>query len=71
VTYMRDIFDYVSPLGIIGKIADELFLFNPNYVLEDRYEAFKYNKHKAFITLSKVSPLVNVKKPCKACVCSN
>ncbi len=26
ITVMKDIFDYDSPLGILGKIADELFL---------------------------------------------
>ena len=41
-TLMKDIFDYESPLGILGKIADKLFL--ENYMislLEKRNETIK------------------------------
>ena len=41
-TLMIDIFDYVSPLGILGKIADQLFLKNyMRKLLEKRNNTIK------------------------------
>ena len=41
-TLMIDVFDYESPLGILGKIADKMFLKNyMKQLLEKRNEAIK------------------------------
>ena len=39
---MKDVFDYTSPLGILGKIADGLFLKRyMRRLLEDRNQVLK------------------------------
>lgn len=41
-TLMKDVFDYVSPFGFIGKLADRLFLENyMKRLLETRNETIK------------------------------
>jgi len=47
VTVMKDVFDYSSPLGVLGKLADALFL--KNYMtrfLKERNRVIKLNAEK-------------------------
>lgn len=42
VTVMKDVFDYISPLGVIGKLADWLFLERDmRRLLEERNQMLK------------------------------
>jgi len=57
VTVMTDVFDYKSPLGLLGKIADRLFLKQyMKRLLEKRNQTIKEfaedrTKHKKILTL--------------------